>query len=266
MAQPNQRVSCALPLKGTETARARPPTEALAIHTIAQRNTSFTLNDIACPLCRHSVGQAGPNRPASRRQHDLGRGGLRVRRADRPRRRFRWVPHALGAAALGRGRALLAVALAGRSLRGSFGCGLAFGFALFVPLLSWLVNEAWYAWAALAGAEAVILAVLAIGQRLLLRLPYWPVAVAGWWVLYEGVRDRWLYAFPWGRLAMSQSVAPDVRWVAVGGVPLLSFLIALAGAMLARAALYSLGGNDPPQNPPSHGGGPPPPLTPPPPP
>ena len=163
------------------------------------------------------------------------------------------------------GPALLVVALAGRSLRGSFGCGLAFGFALFVPLLSWLVNEAWYAWAALGGAEAVIFAVLAVGQRMLLRLPFWPAAVAGWWVLYEGVRDRWLYAFPWGRLAMSQSVAPDVRWVAVGGVPLLSFLIALAGAMLARAALYSLGGNDPPQTPPAPGGTHPPrpPLVPP---
>jgi apolipoprotein N-acyltransferase len=136
--------------------------------------------------------------------------------------------------------ALLVVALAGRSLRASFGCGLAFGLAAFVPLLSWLVNEAWYAWAALAGAEAVILAVLAIGQRLLLNLPYWPVAVAGWWVLVEGVRDRWPYAFPWGRLAMSQSVAPDVRWVAIGGAPLLSFLIALVGAMLARAVLALL--------------------------
>ncbi len=95
------------------------------------------------------------------------------------------------------GPALLVVALTGRSLRGSFGCGLAFGLALFVPLLSWLVNEAWYAWAALAGALAVIFAVLAIGQRLLLRLPFWPVAVAGWWVTVEGVRDRWPYAFPW---------------------------------------------------------------------
>src|SRR5262249_12400571 len=140
------------------------------------------------------------------------------------------------------GPALLVIALAGRSLRGSFGCALAFGLAQFVPLLSWLVNEAWYAWAALAGAEAVIFAVLAVGQRPLLRLPGWPVAVggrgvAGWWVLVEGVRDRWPYAFPWGRLAMSQSVAPDVRWDAYGGAPLLTFLVALAGAMLARAAL-----------------------------
>jgi len=152
------------------------------------------------------------------------------------------------------GPALLVIALTGRSLRASFGCALAFGVAQFVPLLSWLVNEAWYAWAALAGAEAVIFAVLAIGQRLLLRLPYWPVAVAGWWVLVEGVRDRWPYAFPWGRLAMSQSVAPDVRWVAFGGVPLLTFLIALTGAMLARAVLFYLGGDDPPQTPPDPGG------------
>ena len=146
------------------------------------------------------------------------------------------------------------IALTGRSLRASFGCALAFGLALFVPLLSWLVNEAWYAWAALAGAEAVIFALLAIGQRPLLRLPYWPVAVAGWWVLAEGVRDRWPYAFPWGRLAMSQSVAPDVRWVAFGGAPLLTFLIALTGAMLARGILSYLGGNDPPQTPPAPGG------------
>ncbi len=138
------------------------------------------------------------------------------------------------------GPGLLVLALTGRSLRGSFGCGLAFGLALFVPLLSWLVNEAWYAWAALAGALALIFAVLAIAQRLLLRLPFWPAAVAGWWVCVEAVRDRWPYAFPWGRLAMSQSVAPDVRWVAVGGAPLLTFLVALTGAVIARAVLTLL--------------------------
>ena len=155
------------------------------------------------------------------------------------------------------GPGLLVLALTGRSLRGSFGCGLAFGLALFVPLLSWLVNEAWYAWAGLAGALAVIFAVLAIGQRLLLRLPFWPVAVAGWWVAVEGVRDRWPYAFPWGRLAMSQSVAPDVRWVAVGGAPLLTFLLALTGAMIARAVLCISGGAIPPRPPCSRGGCPP---------
>jgi apolipoprotein N-acyltransferase len=138
------------------------------------------------------------------------------------------------------GPALLVVALTGRRPWGSFACGLAFGLALFVPLLSWLINVAWYAWAALAGAEAVIFAVLCVAQRLLLRLPFWPAAVAAWWVAAEALRDRWPFAFPWGRLAMSQSVAPDVRWVAVGGAPLLTFLVALTGAMIARAALAVL--------------------------
>jgi apolipoprotein N-acyltransferase len=139
------------------------------------------------------------------------------------------------------GPALLVVALTGRRLRASFGVGLAFGLALFVPLLSWLVNVAWYAWGSLAVAEAVIFAILCIGQRLLLELPFWPGAVAAWWVSAEALRDRWPFAFPWGRLAMSQSVAPDVRWVAVGGAPLLTFLVALVGAMLARAVLTGLG-------------------------
>ena len=99
------------------------------------------------------------------------------------------------------GPALLVVALWRRSLRGSFVIGLCFGLAFFVPLISWLINLAWYAWAALAIAEAVIFAVFAIGQRLMLRLPAWPVFVACWWVAAEAFRDRWPYAFPWGRLA-----------------------------------------------------------------
>ncbi len=131
------------------------------------------------------------------------------------------------------GPALLVVALQGRSLRASFLVGLLFGLALFVPLLSWLINLAWYAWAALAIAEAVIFALLAVGQRVLLSLRAWPVAVAGWWVVAEALRDRWPYAFPWGRLAMSQAGAPTAPWTAIGGAPLLSFLLALVGSTLA---------------------------------
>ena len=74
------------------------------------------------------------------------------------------------------------IALYRQGLRASFVIGLVFGIAFFVPLLSWLVNVAWYAWAALAIAEAVIFGLLAVGQRLLLGLPGWPLAVGGWWV------------------------------------------------------------------------------------
>ena len=132
------------------------------------------------------------------------------------------------------GAALLTVALAGRSLRASFLAGLVFGVAFFVPLLSWVLNVWWFAWTALALGSAVILAVLAVGQRLLLRLPGWPVAVAGWWVGLEALRDRFPFGgFPWGRLAMSQASAPTAGWAAVGGAPVLSFVVALVGASLA---------------------------------
>ncbi len=139
------------------------------------------------------------------------------------------------------GPALLVVALWRRSLRASFAIGLLFGLALFVPLLSWLINLAWYAWAALALAEAVIFGLLTVGQQVLLRLRAWPVAVAGWWVAAEAMRDRWPYAFPWGRLAMSQAGAPTARWAAIGGAPLLSFLLALSGSTLAWLLLAPRG-------------------------
>ncbi|MGH3068539.1 MAG: apolipoprotein N-acyltransferase [Streptosporangiaceae bacterium] len=135
------------------------------------------------------------------------------------------------------GPALLVIALYRQGLRASFVIGLVFGIAFFVPLLSWLVNVAWYAWAALAIAEAVIFGLLAVGQRLLLGLPGWPLAVGAWWVAAEAMRARWPYAFPWGRLAMSQAGAPTAGWAAIGGPPLLSFLVALTGAMLAWLVL-----------------------------
>src|SRR5215472_7544287 len=139
------------------------------------------------------------------------------------------------------GPALLVLALWRQSLRASFVIGLVFGLALFVPLLSWLINVAWYAWAALAAAEAVIFALLTIGQQMLLRLRPWPLAVAGWWVAAEALRARWPYAFPWGRLAMSQAGAPTAPWTAIGGAPLLSFLLALVGATLAWFLLVPRG-------------------------
>jgi apolipoprotein N-acyltransferase len=129
--------------------------------------------------------------------------------------------------------AALVLALWQRGTGGSLVAGLIFGLGFFVPLLSWLVNVAWYAWAALAVAESIVFALLCLAHRVMLRLPAWPVAVAAWWVAAEAVRSRWPYAFPWGRLAMSQASAPTARWAAAGGPTLLSFLLALAGTLLA---------------------------------
>jgi apolipoprotein N-acyltransferase len=132
------------------------------------------------------------------------------------------------------GPALLIVALWRQRARTALAAGAVFGLAFFLPLLSWLVNVAWYVWAALAIAETVIFAVLTVGQWLLLRLRAWPLAVAGWWVAAEALRDRWPWeGFPWGRLVMSQASAPTARWVAIGGPPFLTFIIALTAACLA---------------------------------
>ena len=137
--------------------------------------------------------------------------------------------------------ALLVFALSGRSLRASFGVGLVFGSAFFLPLLAWVVNLAWFAWVALAIASAVIFAVFAVGQRLLLNLRGWPVWVAGWWVAAEAFRDRWPWGgFPWGRLAMSQAGLPTQGWAAIFGPPVLTFVVALCGGVLAWLATVAL--------------------------
>jgi apolipoprotein N-acyltransferase len=137
--------------------------------------------------------------------------------------------------------ALLVVALSGRSLRGAFTVGLVFGLAFFFPLVAWVVNLAWFAWVALAIASALIFAVFAVGQRLLLNLRWWPLAVAGWWVAAEAFRDRWPWGgFPWGRLAMSQAGVPTQGWAAIAGPPALTFAVALVGAALGWLLLTAL--------------------------
>jgi apolipoprotein N-acyltransferase len=141
--------------------------------------------------------------------------------------------------------ALLVLVLSGRSLRAAFTVGLVFGLAFFFPLLAWVINLAWFAWVALAVASALIFAVFAVAQRLLLNLRCWPLAVAGWWVAAEAFRDRWPWGgFPWGRLAMSQVGLPTQGWAAIGGPPVLSFVVALTGAMLAWVLLSALRGGD----------------------
>ena len=139
--------------------------------------------------------------------------------------------------------ALLVVALSGRSLRGAFTIGLVFGLAFFFPLVVWVINLAWFAWVALAIASALIFAVFAIAQRLLLNLRWWPLAVAGWWVAAEAFRDRWPWGgFPWGRLAMSQAGVPTQGWAAIAGPPALTFVVALVGATLGWLLLTALTG------------------------
>ncbi|HEY0934775.1 MAG TPA: hypothetical protein VGD91_13660, partial [Trebonia sp.] len=137
--------------------------------------------------------------------------------------------------------ALLVLALYGHRPRTAFTVGLGFGLAFFFPLLAWVVNLAWFAWIALALASALIFAVFAVAQRLLLSLRAWPLAVAGWWVAAEAFRDRWPFGgFPWGRLAMSQAGLATQGWAAIGGPAVLTFVVALTGTTLAWVLVSAL--------------------------
>src|SRR5262249_59390129 len=58
------------------------------------------------------------------------------------------------------------------------------------------------------------------------------------WVAQEALRDRTPFGgFPWARLAFSQQDSPLVRLAAVGGAPLVTFGVGLAGGLLATGLL-----------------------------
>ncbi|SDM28995.1 apolipoprotein N-acyltransferase [Lentzea albidocapillata subsp. violacea] len=136
------------------------------------------------------------------------------------------------------GPALLVLAVSGRRPRAAFGLGAVFGLAFFGPLLWWLTNLGLLPWIGLVVVQALFVGVHGVLIRELLRLRWWPVAVAASWVAIEAVRGRFpLGGFPWGRLGFSQADAPSLPWASIGGVPLLSLLAALTGSALAWTLL-----------------------------
>ncbi|WP_245566869.1 apolipoprotein N-acyltransferase [Jonesia quinghaiensis] len=121
--------------------------------------------------------------------------------------------------------------------------GSAWGIAFFLPHVQW----AQYAvggnlpWIALSIFEGLYIGLFAWAwsmarrSRVLARRPLGQVlAFAALWIAVEYVRMVFPFGgFPWGRLGFSQSDSPLARLAWLGGVPLLSFTVALAGALLA---------------------------------
>ncbi|MGY1753294.1 apolipoprotein N-acyltransferase [Blastococcus sp. SYSU D01042] len=137
------------------------------------------------------------------------------------------------------GPAALALAVHGRSARGGLWLGLVMGLAFFLPLLSWTgIYVGPFPWIALAVFEAVHLALLGAATALTSRLRWWPLWAAALWVADEALRGRFvLGGFPWGRLGFSQTDGPLLSLAAYGGVPLVSFAVALTGTLLAAGVL-----------------------------
>ncbi|MFZ0324961.1 MAG: apolipoprotein N-acyltransferase [Actinomycetes bacterium] len=116
--------------------------------------------------------------------------------------------------------------------------GLVFGMVFFAGLMPWLRVIGPDAWVLLSATCAVFLAALGAATSLATRVPGWPLWVACLWVAEEALRDRWpLGGFPWGRLAFSQPHSAVTAWAALGGAPLVTFTVALAGTCVAFAVI-----------------------------
>ncbi len=137
------------------------------------------------------------------------------------------------------GPAALAVAVHGQRARAGAWLGLVCGLAFFVPLLSWTgIYVGAFPWLALAVSQALFLSALGAATAAVSRLRWWPLWTAALWVAAEALRGRVpLGGFPWGRLGLSQTDGPFLALAAYGGVPLVSFAVALTGTLLAAAAL-----------------------------
>lgn len=99
-------------------------------------------------------------------------------------------------------------------------------------------------WIALAVWQASYFLLLGPALVLIRRLRWWPIPAAAAWVAIEALQARWPFGgFPWGSLGFSQDAGPFTPFVAYGGVPLLSFVVALCGFGLA-AAWFAFQGRD----------------------
>jgi apolipoprotein N-acyltransferase len=140
------------------------------------------------------------------------------------------------------GVALLAAAVHRRGVRAGAGLGLLGGLALFVPLLSWTnIVGGTAPWLILAVLQAGFVALYGAGAAwcgaLVDRYRWsWPLVTGALWTVQEALRDRYPFGgFPWGRLAFSQADSPLLRFAVLGGAPLVTFVVATTGGLLALA-------------------------------
>jgi apolipoprotein N-acyltransferase len=126
----------------------------------------------------------------------------------------------------------------GRTARQGAWTGLVLGLVFMLWLLIWIDVIGYDAWVLLSVAEALFLALMGAGLAVVSRLRLWPLWTACLWVAQEWARDRVpLGGFPWGRLAFANTSSPFTPLAALGGAPLVSFAVALSGALLAAAVL-----------------------------
>jgi apolipoprotein N-acyltransferase len=136
------------------------------------------------------------------------------------------------------GVAMIALAVRGLRARPAALLGLGCGLLFFLGTLEGISKIGPDAWIVLSLLQAVFFAPLGAALALAGRLRGWPVWTAALWVAEELARGRVPFGgFPWARVAFSQTSSPFTPYAALGGAPLVSFVTALAGGLLAFAAL-----------------------------
>ena len=120
---------------------------------------------------------------------------------------------------------------ASTTLIGGFGYGFLFGAAFYIPLVPWtgeLVGPVpWLALSAMCALFPGVFGVAAVAVR---RLPGWPIWFSAVWAAQEWLKCTVPFGgFPWGVVAFGQTDGPMLPIVRLGGAPLLSFAVALAG-------------------------------------
>jgi apolipoprotein N-acyltransferase len=135
---------------------------------------------------------------------------------------------------------IFALLVRGQTIKQSAVLGLLTGMGFFVPFLPWIGDEVGpIPWLLLSTVQALFFIPLGIAVMLVQRLPVWPLWVAAAWVADEALRGRVPYGgFTWGKLAFSQVEGPMLGLAAIGGSVLVSFGVALSGAMLAWSVVH----------------------------
>jgi apolipoprotein N-acyltransferase len=136
------------------------------------------------------------------------------------------------------GVAVFTLAVRGVPARAGGWLGLVFGVPFFLGTLAGIEPTGPDAWIILSVFQALYLAPLGACIAVVTRLPGWPVWTAALWVAEELVRGRVPFGgFPWARLAFSQTSSPLTPYAAIAGAPLVTFLTALTGGLLAYAVV-----------------------------
>lgn len=135
--------------------------------------------------------------------------------------------------------AALVLLCRGQSARRGALIGLVHGVAFFLPLLHWSgIYVGFLPWFLLSLLEASFLAAYGALAPACWRLPGAPVFLAALWTAVEAARSRLPFGgFPWGRLAFASAESTFAPLAALGGAPLVGFVVALAATLLAAAVV-----------------------------